>query len=41
MFAASVSAAGSLSVRPVTSIWQKSTIPLPSRYTISGLYCRL
>ena len=40
-FRTSVSAAGSCSVRPVTSIWQNSTSPLPSRYSMSGLYCRL
>ena len=34
-------AAGSLSVRPVTSIWQNRTSPWPSRYSRSGLYCRL
>ena len=37
----SVSAAGSDSVRPVTSSWQNKIIPRPSRYSISGLYCRL
>jgi hypothetical protein len=35
------SAAGSNSVRPVTSNWQNSTIPRPSRYSSSGVYCKL
>ena len=34
----SMSAAGSVSVRAVTSIWQNSKRPLPSRHSISGLY---
>src|ERR1035441_3243135 len=40
MLLARVSAAGSLSVRAVTSIWQKRTSPGPSRYSRSGLYWR-
>ena len=41
MLRTSWSAAGSSSLRPVTSSWQNSTIPLPARYSSKGLYCRL